>query len=62
MIIKTIAVRKNMNDSEITEFKYSPIAYGMGSSNSWAPIALYNEGYMPIRYYNQRNVLFIVRE
>ncbi len=54
MIIKTIAIRKNMNDSEITEFKYSPIAYGMGSSNSWAPIALYNEGYMPIRYYNQR--------
>lgn len=54
MIIKTIALRKNMNDSEITEFKYSPIAYGMGSSNSWAPIALYNEGYMPIRYYNQR--------
>lgn len=54
IIIRAIAIRKNMNDSEITEFKYSPIAYGMGSSNSWAPIALYNEGYMPIRYYNQR--------
>ena len=54
IIIKAIAVRKNMNNSEVTEFKYSPIAYGMGSSNSWAPIALYNEGYLPIRYYNQR--------
>jgi len=54
VIIKAIAIRKNMIDSEITEFKYSPIAYGMGSSNSWAPIALYNKGHMPIRYYNQR--------
>jgi len=54
VVIKAIAIRKNMNNSEIAEFKYSPIAYGMGSSNSWAPIALYNEGYLPIRYYNQR--------
>lgn len=54
VVIKAIAVRKNMTNSEVSEFKYSPIAYGMGSSSSWAPIALYNEGYMPIRYYNQR--------
>lgn len=52
--IKAIAVRKNMVDSEISEFKYTPIAYGMGSSNSWAPIALFDEGYLPIRYYNQK--------
>ena len=52
--IKAIAIRNNMYDSRVTEFKYNPVSYGMGSSSSRAPIALYNEGYLPIRYYNQR--------
>ena len=52
--IKAIAVKKNMYDSDIIEFKYNPVKYGMGSSNSWAPISLYNEGFLPVRYYNQR--------
>lgn len=58
MTIKAIAIKRNMIDSEISEFRYNPINNGLGSSSSKAPISLYNEGFLPVRYYNQRTSYF----
>ncbi len=52
--IKAIATKRNMNDSIVTEFRYTPKNNALGSNNKNAPTILYNPGFLPVRYFNQR--------